>query len=131
MTACWRPESCSATRRQAVTLAAAEIPGALLLLFQDNEAALANTLAGSACDPDSRALVAAIWHTAARAGLALWVERAESKANPADCFSRPQDVALQPLREQLTRLFDLTSVPCPWPPRLDPVNLTAHVCGQE
>ena len=62
-----------------------------IVLFVDNEAAdLALIKASSKC-PAVHALIQHLWAMAASTPFSIWIERASSKANPADLPSRKRD----------------------------------------
>ena len=84
-----------------------ELRGAFLEIWEDNTAALYNTLAGSAADDQSRELVAAIWLIAAVLRLSIWIGYVPSPSNCADPFSRPNEAPKQMEAAQLSREFKL------------------------
>ena len=87
-----------------------QLRGHQLVLYEDNQSALENVLAGSAGDPDSRALVAMVWLLAAALRVSIWIDYVPSESNPADCFSRPGEPDKKAEMQQLTTLFGLRAV---------------------
>jgi len=84
-----------------------QLRGAFLEIWEDNTAALYNTLVGSAADDQSRELVAAIWLIAAVLRVSIWIGYVPSPSNCADPFSRPSEAPKQEEAAQLTREFQL------------------------
>ena len=95
-----------------------ELRGADLLLFVDNEAAVAAAIRGVSAAPDARILVEALHVLQLRLDLRIWIEWIDSKSNPADGFSREglecEFASSEPM--QLAELPD--AIPpagsCPW-----------------
>ena len=67
--------------------------GRRVLLFVDNEAARAELVKGATSSAASAELVTEFWSLAARAVVAVWVDRVPSRSNPADGPSRGLPVA--------------------------------------
>ena len=90
--------------------------GHSLLLYQDNQAALANLCHGQPHDPQSVAITHHVWELVVRFDILLWVEWVHTAANPADAFSRPGEAAKQ--REALELIASLQLHPAEprWPP---------------
>ena len=84
-----------------------QLRGRHLVLYEDNQGALHNMLAGSAADPQSRDLSAAIWLVAAVLRVTIWIEYIPSESNPSDCFSRPAEEDKQREMRELTAEFGL------------------------
>ena len=87
----------------------AQLRGAELLLYEDNQAALSNLLAGSAADAQSKDLVSSIWLLLAVLRITLWVEYVHSAQNPADCFSRPSETSKQEEIRLITDAYGLVA----------------------
>ena len=86
-----------------------------LVLFEDNTACLANVLAGGARDEHSKDLVGGIWLLLAVLRVNLWIEWIPSECNPADCFSRPDEVGKASLVDELIAAFGIKAVSTKFP----------------
>ena len=81
--------------------------GAQLILFEDNWAALSNVLSGAAADEDSQALVGVIWLLLGVLRIHVRVDYIPSEGNPADSYSRPDELEK---REEAARYSELLGV---------------------
>ena len=108
-----------------------QLRGRNLILYEDNQAALENILAGSAADPDSRSLVAGIWLLAAVLRVNIWIEYAPSESKSADCFSRPGEEAKALEMRQLSSMHGLVATPprLPSPLQSEPEAWAAAVAA--
>ena len=89
-----------------------------LLLFVDNESAVAAVIRGVTKAPDARILIEAIHILQLRMGLRIWVEWIDSKSNPADGFSR-EGLSCSVAKSSTMELQELPdAIPpagrCPW-----------------
>ena len=66
----------------------AQLTDSDLLLFVDNESAVAAVIRGVTKAPDARIIIETIHILQLRMNLRIWVEWIDSKSNPADGFSR-------------------------------------------
>ena len=97
--------------------AAAHLQGRDLVLFVDNEGAVASVIRGSTSAPDARILMETIHILQLYLDCRIWFEWIDSKSNPADGFSR-DGVSCSFAQSQAMELEDIHSAPhagtCPW-----------------
>lgn len=89
-----------------------------LLVFEDNQACLANVLSGGATDEHSKEIVAGIWILLAVLRVHLRIEWIPSETNPSDCFSRPDEKEKLEFMDTLIGTFKITRVPARFPATL-------------
>ena len=73
---------------------------------------------GTAVDAHSRLIVQGIWDLATRHELAVWVSRVASRDNPADPWSRLQELDKARAAASVASEFGLARADAQWPPDL-------------
>ncbi len=110
-----------------------QLRAADMLLWEDNTPAMGNVVSGAATDPDSQAIVGAIWLTCAVLGANPRVEWVASESNPADAFSRPDEPQKQREARRLSEEFGLQPTAARWPAslRMDAAAWAAAVVASD
>ena len=89
-----------------------------LIVYEDNQAAMANVLTGAAGEDQSRHLVASIWMLTAAVRARLWLEYVRTDLNPGDCFSRPEEQEKLELMEAIVQYYNVTMLEAVFPPSM-------------
>ena len=99
---------------------ARHLRGCDIVVFIDNDAALASLLAGSSGEADSNDIVTRTWSLAREYGLGLWFEPVRSKSNPSDCLSRSHTREGASECDRLSKVFRWRFLPIEWPASIRP-----------